>query len=75
MNINPLLILSEIQLHSRYAEFTGFSENGQSATAISDGFLYASNITYNWGKIKEQNAIVLEEDEKLAEITTTSFRA
>lgn len=67
MNVNPLLILSRLA-HSRYAQFTGFSENGQSPTAISDEIPYASNITYNWGKIKEQNAIVLEEDEKLAKL-------
>ena len=67
MNVNPLLILSRLA-HSRYAQFTGFSENGQSPTAISDEIPYASNITYNWGKIQEQNAIILEENEKLAKL-------
>lgn len=67
MNINPLMILSRLA-HSRYAQFTGFSEDGLSPTAISDEISYASSITYNWGKIESQNAIILEENEKMAEL-------
>ena len=67
MNINPLMILSRLA-HSRYAQFTGFSEDGLSPTAISDEISYASSITYNWGKIENQNAIILEENEKMAEL-------
>ena len=63
MNKNPLFILSRLA-HSRYAQFTGFGENGLSPTAISDEISYPSQILYDWNKIEEANAVIVEEDEK-----------
>ena len=67
MNINPLLLISRLA-HSRYAQFTGFSENGLSPTAQTDEISYTSNLTYNWGAIEVKNQQILEEDKKLAEL-------
>lgn len=67
MNINPLLLISRLA-HSRYAQFTGFSEHGLSPTAQTDEISYTSNLTYNWGQIEVKNQQIVEDDKKLAEL-------
>lgn len=67
MNVNPQLILSRLA-NSRYAQFTGFAKTGLSPTAISDPISYPSEILYDWGTIKNQNKIIVAENEKLAKL-------
>lgn len=67
MNVNPNLILSRL-VHSRYAQFSGYSLNGLSSTAQTDVIDYASNIVYNWQSIEEKNKEYIEENKKLAEL-------
>lgn len=69
LNVNPNLILSRLA-HSRYAQFSGFSNNGLSSTANTDVIDYASNITYNWDSISAQNEDYTKQNEKLAELPT-----
>ena len=63
MNMNPLFILSRLA-HSRYAQFSGFGENGLSPTALTDEISYPSQIVYNWNKIEENNALIVEAESK-----------
>ena len=70
-NINPLLILSRLA-HSRYSQFSGYSEKGLSPTAITDPIDYSANIVYNWNTIEEGNKNKLEEDKNLAKLPITS---
>lgn len=65
MNVNPNLVLSRLA-HSRYAQFSGYSEKGLSPTATTDPIDYASNIVYNWQQIEMQNEEKTKEDKKLA---------
>lgn len=65
LNINPNLILSRLA-HSRYSQFSGYSEKGLSSTAITDPIDYASNIVYNWSQIEILNEEKIKEDKKLA---------
>ena len=67
MNVNPNLVLSRLA-HSRYAQFSGYSEKGLSSTAITDSIDYASNIVYNWQQIEMQNEEQVKEEKKLAEL-------
>ena len=67
MNVNPNLILSRLA-HSRYAQFSGYSEKGLSPTAITDPIDYASNIVYNWQQIEVQNEDKAKEDKELAKL-------
>lgn len=67
MNVNPNLILSRLA-HSRYAQFSGYSEKGLSPTAITDPIDYASNIVYNWQQIEVQNEDKVKEDKELAKL-------
>ena len=71
MNINPQFILSRLA-HSRYAQFTGFSENGLSPTALTDEISYTSNLTYDWNKIEENNTIIVEQEAKEIELPQIS---
>lgn len=71
MNVKPDLILSRLA-HSRYAQFSGFSEKGLSSTANTDVIDYASNITYNWDNIHEQNESYTKENKKLGELPIVS---
>ena len=61
MNVNPNLVLSRLA-HSRYAQFSGYSEKGLSPTAASDPIDYASNIVYNWPQIEAQNEERVKEE-------------
>lgn len=63
MNINPLMILSRLA-HSRYAQFTGFGEQGLSPSALTDEIPYPSQILYDWNKIEEQNQLIVASEEK-----------
>ena len=65
MNVNPNLILSRLA-HSRYAQFSGYSEKGLSPTAVTDPIDYASNIVYNWSQIEAQNKERVKEETTLA---------
>lgn len=67
MNVHPQFILSRLA-HSRYAQFTGFGENGLSSTAMTDEITYPSTLNYDWGKIEENNAIILEEERKISSL-------
>ena len=67
MNVHPQFILSRLA-HSRYAQFTGFGENGLSSTAMTDEITYPSTLNYDWGKIEENNAIILEEEKKISSL-------
>lgn len=67
MNVNPLLLISRLA-NSRYSQFTGYSARGLSATAQTDEIQYPSNILYNWNQIEAQNANIVEEDKKLAQL-------
>lgn len=67
MNVNPNLVLSRLA-HSRYAQFSGYSEKGLSPTAMTDSIDYASNIVYNWSQIELQNEEKIKEEEKLAQL-------
>lgn len=64
MNINPNLILSRLA-NSRYAQFSGYSKNGLSSTALTDPIDYTSNIVYNWSQIQLQNEEKTKEEQKL----------
>lgn len=65
MNVNPNLVLSRLA-HSRYAQFSGYSEKGLSSTAATDPIDYASNIVYNWSQIEVQNKERIKEETILA---------
>lgn len=65
MNVNPNLVLSRLA-HSRYAQFSGYSEKGLSPTVASDPIDYASNIVYNWQQIEIQNEERIKEEKELA---------
>ena len=67
MNVNPNLILSRLA-HSRYAQFSGYSEKGLSPTAATDPIDYASNIVYNWPQIEAQNEERVKEETTLAKL-------
>ena len=67
MNVNPNLVLSRLA-HSRYAQFSGYSEKGLSPTAATDPIDYASNIVYNWPQIENQNEERIKEEIKLAKL-------
>lgn len=67
MNVNPNLVLSRLA-HSRYAQFSGYSEKGLSSTAASDPIDYASNIVYNWRQIESMNQEIEDNNKKLAEL-------
>lgn len=67
MNINPNLVLSRLA-HSRYAQFSGYSEKGLSPTAATDPIDYASNIVYNWPQIEAQNEERVKEETTLAKL-------
>lgn len=67
MNVNPNLVLSRLA-HSRYAQFSGYSEKGLSPTAATDPIDYASNIVYNWSQIEAQNKERVKEETKLAKL-------
>lgn len=67
MNVNPNLVLSRLA-HSRYAQFSGYSEKGLSPTAATDPIDYASNIVYNWPQIEAQNEERVKEETKLAKL-------
>lgn len=67
MNVNPNLVLSRLA-HSRYAQFSGYSEKGLSPTAATDPIDYASNIVYNWSQIEAQNEERVKEETKLAKL-------
>lgn len=65
MNVNPNLVLSRLA-HSRYAQFSGYSEKGLSPTAITDPIDYASNIVYNWQQIEVKNEEKIKEEKNIA---------
>ena len=67
MNVNPNLVLSRLA-HSRYAQFSGYSEKGLSPTAATDPIDYASNIVYNWSQIEAQNEERVKEEKTLAKL-------
>jgi hypothetical protein len=67
MNVNPNLVLSRL-VHSRYAQFSGYSEKGLSPTAATDPIDYASNIVYNWPQIEAQNEERVKEETTLAKL-------
>lgn len=67
MNVNPNLVLSRLA-HSRYAQFSGYSEKGLSPTAATDPIDYASNIVYNWPQIEAQNEERVKEETTLAKL-------
>lgn len=67
MNVNPNLVLSRLA-HSRYAQFSGYSEKGLSPTAATDPIDYASNIVYNWPQIEAQNEERIKEEIVLAKL-------
>ena len=67
MNVNPNLVLSRLA-HSRYAQFSGYSEKGLSPTAATDPIDYASNIVYNWSQIEAQNEERVKEETTLAKL-------
>ena len=67
MNVNPNLVLSRLA-HSRYAQFSGYSEKGLSPTAATDPIDYASNIVYNWPQIETQNEERVKEETTLAKL-------
>ena len=67
MNVNPNLVLSRLA-HSRYAQFSGYSEKGLSTTAATDPIDYASNIVYNWSQIEAQNEERVKEETTLAKL-------
>lgn len=67
MNVNPNLVLSRLA-HSRYAQFSGYSEKGLSPTAATDPIDYASNIVYNWPQIEAQNEERVKEETILAKL-------
>lgn len=67
MNVNPNLVLSRLA-HSRYAQFSGYSEKGLSPTAATDSIDYASNIVYNWPQIEAQNEERIKEEITLAKL-------
>lgn len=67
MNVNPNLVLSRLT-HSRYAQFSGYSEKGLSPTAATDPIDYASNIVYNWPQIEAQNEERVKEETTLAKL-------
>lgn len=67
MNVNPNLVLSRLA-HSRYAQFSGYSEKGLSPTAATDPIDYASNIVYNWPQIEAQNEERVKEEKVLAQL-------
>lgn len=67
MNVNPNLVLSRLT-HSRYAQFSGYSEKGLSPTAATDSIDYASNIVYNWSQIEAQNEERVKEEKILAQL-------
>ena len=67
MNVNPNLVLSRLA-HSRYAQFSGYSEKGLSRTAATDPIDYASNIVYNWPQIETQNEERVKEETALAKL-------
>lgn len=67
MNVNPNLVLSRLA-HSRYAQFSGYSEKGLSLTAATDPIDYASNIVYNWPQIEAQNEERVKEETTLAKL-------
>ena len=67
MNVNPNLVLSRL-VHSRYSQFSGYSEKGLSPTALTDPIDYASNIVYNWQQIEIQNEERDKEDKRLASL-------
>lgn len=67
MNVNPNLVLSRLA-HSRYAQFSGYSEKGLSPTAATDPIDYASNIVYNWPQIEAQNEERVKEEKTLAKL-------
>ena len=67
MNVNPNLVLSRLA-HSRYAQFSGYSEKGLSPTAATDSIDYASNIVYNWSQIEAQNEERVKEEKILAQL-------
>ena len=67
MNVNPNLVLSRLA-HSRYAQFSGYSEKGLSPTAATDPIDYASNIVYNWSQIETQNEERVKEETTLAKL-------
>lgn len=67
MNVNPNLVLSRLA-HSRYAQFSGYSEKGLSPTAATDPIDYASNIVYNWPQVEAQNEERVKEEKVLAQL-------
>lgn len=74
MNINPHLILSRLA-HSRYSQFSGYSEKGLSPTADTDVIDYTSNIVYNWNQIEFQNEDIEKENEELAKLPSIKQQA
>lgn len=63
LNINPILLLSRLA-HSRYAQFTGLGAP-LSSTRETDEIEYASELTYDWTKIKTNNEALVEEEKKI----------